>query len=252
MEEPAPAIAVFWQVDRKIKSTEPMARYVVISTLALLLIVAGVAFASATEVRQISIHSGWGGLGTPHHTDLLIQNDHGLYRLNGAQVDALAVNMFLTSVREPVIPQPTLPNLGISKPWLENNANAIVRDAKAKDSEDSTYWKIGGGTPKQKRLFETFYADPAFVAKVLPEIFRCCHTDDNPGVSVTITYVDGSTSVVSSHSQSEFMLPWKLEQNGTAVETFNSNISTALAKLMPDGATNRERIVGDGLALHLV
>src|SRR6201998_1321729 len=251
MEEPIPAIDVVWHVGRKIKSTETMARYRGIPTLALLLIVAGVAFASATEVRQISIHSGWGGLGTPHHTELLIQNDHGLYRLDGAQVDALAVNMFLTSVREPVIPQPTLPNLGISKPWLENNADALVRDAKPKESEDSTYWEIGGGTPKQQVLFKSSYADPVFVAKVLPELFRCCHTDDYPGVIVTITYVDGTTTVVSSHSQSEFMLPWKLEGNGTIEETFNRNISTALARLMPDGTTNRERIVGDGLALHL-
>ena len=228
-----------------------MTKFRVATILVLLFIVAGTAFASDTDVRQISIKSGWGGLGTPQHTELLIQNDHGVYRLNGTEVDALAVNSFLTSVREPVIPKPSLANLGLTKPWLENNADAIVRDAKAKEEEDSTYWKIGGGTPKQKSLFKHSYADPAFVAKVLPEAFRCCHTDDHPGVNVTITYVDGSTVVVSSHSQSEFMLPWKLEINGAAEDTFNSTISTALAKLMPDGTTNKERILGDGLALHL-
>jgi hypothetical protein len=215
-----------------------------------LLVVVGAALASATEVRQISIQSRWGGLGTPQNTELLIQNDHGVYRLNGAEVDADAVKVFLTSVREQVISKPSSANLGLSKQWLEANADAIVRDAQAND-EDSTYWAIRSGTPKQKSLFKSSYANPAFIAKVLPEMFRCCHTDDYPGVNVTITYVDGSSVVVSSHSQSEFMLPWKLEENGTAAETFNSNISNALAKLMPDGATNRDRITGDGLALHL-
>jgi hypothetical protein len=228
-----------------------MTRYRVVPILTLLVVLSGVAFASDTDVRQISIQSRWGGLGKPSNTELLIQNDHGMYRLDGTEIAVSTVNKFLVSVREPVMPKPSLANLGLTGPWLENNATAIVRDSRAKEGEDSTYWEIGGGTPEQKSLFRRSYTDPAFVAKVLPELFRCCHTDDYPGVRVTITFIDGSTIVVSSHSQSEFMLPWKLESNGTTAETFNSNISTALLNLMPKGATNRERISGNGLSLHL-
>jgi hypothetical protein len=54
--------------------------------------------------------------------------------------------------------------------------------------------------------------------------------------------MDDSTTVVSSDSQGEFLLPWTLEKNGTESETFNRNVSTALVNLMPAGATNRDRI----------
>jgi hypothetical protein len=234
------------------QSTENMTRYRSIAhILTLLVVLSGVAFASDAEVQQISIKSRWSGLGKPSTTELLIQNDRGTYRLDGAEVAATTVNIFLASVREPVIPKPSLVNLGLTKPWLESNAIAIIRDARAKEGEDSTYWKIGGGTPEQKSLFRRSYTDPAFVGRVLPELFCCRHTDDYPGVTVTITFTDGSTTVVSSVSQSEFMLPWKLQRNSTTSETFNSDISTALLNLMPKGATNRERISGDGFSIHL-
>jgi hypothetical protein len=89
------------------------------------------------------------------------------------------------------------------------------------------------------------------MAKVLPEIFRCCHTDDYPNVKVTILYTDGSRTILSSHSQSEFMLPWKVEVSDTSVETFNKNISVALAAIMPEKVTKRDRISGRGMDLAL-
>ncbi len=207
---------------------------------------------SDATLRQIYIQSSWGGLGEPCDTELLIQNDHGIYRVDGAEVQVPAVQLLLITVREAVIRMPSLTNLGLTKPWLKDNANAIVRAAKTKQEYDSTYWKIRGGTRKQKSLFKSSYADPAFVAKVLPELFQyCSHTDDYPGVKVTITFMDGSTTVVSSDSQGEFILPWKLVNNDTESETFNRNISTAVVSLMPGGATNRDRISGERFALDL-
>jgi hypothetical protein len=85
-----------------------MTRYRVVPVLALLVVLSGVAFASDTDVRQISIQSSWGGLGKPSNTELLIQNDHGMYRLDGTEIAVSTVNMFLVSVREPVMPKPSL------------------------------------------------------------------------------------------------------------------------------------------------
>jgi hypothetical protein len=47
------------------------------------------------------------------------------------------------------------------------------------------------------------------------------------------------------------MLPWKPEEEGRSSETFNRNISLALVNLLPEGATNRERLSGDDLPLAL-
>jgi len=109
---------------------------------------------SDANLRQIHIQSWWGGLGEPSNTELLIQNDRGIYRVDGAEVELPAVKLLLTGVQEAIIRTPSLTNLGLTKHWLEDNANAIVRDAKAKQEDDSTYWKIRGGTRKQKEVVQ--------------------------------------------------------------------------------------------------
>jgi hypothetical protein len=43
------------------------------------------------------------------------------------------------------------------------------------------------------------------------------------------------------------MLPWKIESDGATHETFNANISRALAALLPKKTVNRPRISGEGL-----
>jgi hypothetical protein len=202
-------------------------------------------------VRQIAIQSRWGGLGKPSKTELLIRNENGVYRLDGSVIDSPSVDWFIRAVLESPIPKPSAVNLGLTKSWLEATSDDIVTNAKEREEQDSTYWAIGDGTATQKSLFKTSYTNPDFIAKVLPDLFRCCHTDDFPSASVTITYSDGNTIVVSSHSQSQYMLPWKIERNGNSSETFNKNISAALTRLLPQGATNRERIAGEDFDVAL-
>jgi len=47
------------------------------------------------------------------------------------------------------------------------------------------------------------------------------------------------------------MLPWKIEGGTGNMKTFNKNISVAVAAMMPDKATNRERVSGSGMDLAL-
>lgn len=228
-----------------------MTRYRVGLIFVLLFMLAASAVASDVGVRQIEIKSYWGGLGQPQNTELLIRNEKGVYHLDGEKIGAAQVDAFIAAVNEPVIPNPSIENLGLTKMWLEGAAQVIVGDAKKREEEDSTYWAIGSGTPEQQSLFKGSYTDTAFIGKVLPELFRCCHTDDYPGVRITIRFSNGSSIVISSHSQSEYMLPWKVERSGRSTQTFNRNISTALTNLLPDGATNRERISGESFGLAL-
>jgi hypothetical protein len=73
-------------------------------------------------------------------------------------------------------------------------------------------------------------------------------------VKVTVTFSDGKTITITSHSQSVYMLPWTIETNVANTETFNRDISLALGAILPVGSTNRERIVSDyvGIALATV
>src|SRR5262249_26485408 len=136
-------------------------------------------------VRQIAIQSCWGGLGRPSKTELLIRNENGVYQLDGTVVETSAVDRFISAVRESPILKPSAVNLGLTKSWLEATSDDIVTNAKEREEQDSTYWAIGGGTATQKSLFKTSYTNPGFIAKVLPDVFRCCHTDDFPSVSVS-------------------------------------------------------------------
>jgi hypothetical protein len=220
-----------------------MNRLTGVLNLALLLIACGSAFGADYVVRQIEIKSYWGGLGTPQKTALVIRNDKGTYRLGRKQVDVSSVKALIAAAREPVIGKPSLQNLGLTREWLEQRVAGIPNE--------SPWRKLKEGTPQQKALFTKSFTDPNFIAKILPTLFVCCHTDDYPSVEVTISYDDGAAIVLSSHSQSDYMLPWKVESNGTANETFNRNISNALVALMPKKATNLDRIVGDRMDVKL-
>src|SRR5271165_2020465 len=122
--------------------------------------------------RQIAIQSHWGGLGKPSKTDLLIRNENGVYRLDGSVVETSSVDTFISAVLEPPIPKPSAVNLGLTKSWLEATSDDIVKNAKEREEQDSTYWAIGGGTATQKSLLKTSYTNPDFIAKVLPDLFR--------------------------------------------------------------------------------
>ena len=208
-------------------------------------------YAADAPIKQIEIKSSWSGLGPSQKTEFLIHHDTGEYRLGSTLIDRARVESLSASIRQPVQLKPTLDNLGMNEEWLKQTAEQLERDADHNDGGDSTLYKLGNGSDDQKWIFRHAYTDPTFMEKVLPEIFRCCHTDDYPHVEVVVSYLDGSRVVLSSHSQSEFMLPWKLEMGSTKVETFNKNISVALASLLPTKAPNRDRISGEGLGLAL-
>jgi hypothetical protein len=75
--------------------------------------------------------------------------------------------------------------------------------------------------------------------------------DDYPSAKVMVTFEDGSAITASSRSYYLFMLPWRLGTGESTVKTYNANISRAVAALMEKGATNRERLQGEGLSTEL-
>lgn len=195
--------------------------------------IAGAFAAAPPTVKKIEINSYWGGLGPSRKTELVIEKGNDGYRLGRHQVEKNLVENLDVALREPVIATPTLENLGITHQWLEEALKGVP---------------FPQGTPEQQSLFKEYFTDPSFVTALLPELFFCCHTDDYPGVTVTIRYEDGSTKTLSSHSQSSYMLPWKIQSETVTSETFDTNISKALIALLPTDATNRERLKGDGLS----
>jgi hypothetical protein len=168
--------------------------------------------------------------------------------VEGKEIDRTDVIALVAALKDPPMPSPSPENLGLMHDCLQTRASEIVRDAKSKEEDDSTYWMIGGASQKQQALFKSSYTNQQFIARILPELFRCCHTDDWPSVTVTVNYEDGTSLLLSSHSQSDFMLPWNISDRS---ETFDRNLSIAVANLLPKAATNRARLIGEDFPIAL-
>jgi len=208
--------------------------------LALALICVTDVRAQQAEVKQIIINSRWGGLGTPAAAELRIVNEGPDFLLGRNHVDAELVRAFMSSLRGPAVPEPNLENLGLTREWLLKN-------------HDGPFSRYQGGpdnrATNQQELYRKRFDDPSFVSQLLPGLFppRAFHTDDYPGIHVQIDLADGSSATLSSHSQSPYMLPWSVTVAGTTHDTYDANISRALAAIMPKKTVNRERISGEGL-----
>ena len=208
-----------------------------------LLLASSGAFAQ-THVETIQIDSRWGGLGPYRESHLTIARKGDSYEANGSLVDTKAVGRLLDAVREYPVPEPEAANLGVTAAWL--------REYFEKAEKTSWITNYESGTAAQKELFRISFEARSNLAGRLAEVYRSYHTDDNPGIRVMLTLVDGSTLSVCSNSQHPFMLPWLVGQGATSVKTYNANISRALTLLLPRDFTNKERVVDDnGLAESL-
>ena len=73
------------------------------------------------SVRKIELHSGWGGLGTPQNSTVIIRRENGRYVRNGMPIDAALVDAFISALDAPTVAKPQKENLGVTSIWLRNN-----------------------------------------------------------------------------------------------------------------------------------
>lgn len=192
--------------------------------------------AAQRSVVQVRITTSWGGLGKPEKTEVIIRKDGTSFRSGRQKIDGTLISSLVSALNEETIEEPSVPNLGITDAWLKSMVNK---------NDVSPYW--ADAAPNQKDLFVGSFTDVSTVAEVVPRLFDFVRTDDYSAAEAHVTFEDGSTISASSHSQYQFMLPWKVDRNDGAVTTFNANLSRAMAALMPNKATNRSRMTGEGL-----
>jgi hypothetical protein len=110
--------------------------------------------------------------------------------------------------------------------------------------------KMSEATARQKALFESTFNDPDKIASVVPTLFTFTRFDDYPRAEVRIEFSDGSQTTLTSHSYYEFMLPWTILGSENE-ETYNADISRAIAALLPSKSVNKERLAGVDFGSHL-
>jgi|SRR5712664_58104 len=185
------------------------------------------ALSQQPAVRNITIESGWGGLGDPAHLKVVLQDRGGEIYLGEEVIEPNRIETLLAALRAPALAAPLATNLGITRDWLNQNAYAAPKD----------------GAPNQQALFKETSSDPRTVEQLVPSLFRFWRFDDYPSTRVIVTFRNSQRWVAASDSYYPFMLPWAIELDGQEqTKTYNADISRSIAALMPAGSLNRDRL----------
>jgi len=191
------------------------------------------------KVREIVIHTHWGGLGTPQDLTVTILETPDGFQRDGKPVKPALIQALVSVAEAPPISKPDPANLGITKSWLQSHL-ALVKDQ----------WKMRDATARQKALFQLTFTDPEKISGTLSSLFTYTSFDDYPSAEVKIKFSDDSQLALTSHSYYEFMLPWTIHGSKN-LETYNADISRAISALLPPKSANKERLAGPELGSHL-
>ena len=193
------------------------------------------------KVREVVIHSNWGGLGTPQRLTVTILGTPDGFQREGKPVKPALVQALVSAAEATPISKPDPANLGITKSWLQSQLTVV---------EDRMPGKMPDATARQKALFESTFTDPDRIGGVLPSLFTYTSFDDYPNAEVRIEFSDESRLTLTSHSYYESMLPWTVHGSNNG-ETYNADISRAISALLPLRSTNKERLANPDFAFHL-
>ncbi|PYV71813.1 MAG: hypothetical protein DMG96_28035 [Acidobacteria bacterium] len=207
--------------------------------LSLLVLSASLPAQADKKVREIVIHTHWGGLGTPQDLTVTILETPDGFQRDGKPVKPALVQALVSAAEAPPISKPDPANLGITKSWLQFQL-ALVKDQ----------WKMRDATARQKALFQSTFTDPEKISGALSSLFTYTSFDDYPSAEVKIKFSDDSQLTLTSHSYYEFMIPWTIHGSKN-LETYNADISRAISALLPPKSANKERLAGPELGSHL-
>lgn len=156
--------------------------------------------------------------------------------LENTLIPQSSIDALVAALRVPALTAPEGTNLGISRDWLRQSADELLKH----------------GTPNQQALLHDNFCDVGVATQLLPSLFRFWKSDDYPRLRVTVTFTNGQVWIAESNSYYPFMLPWTVNLNGETRKTYNADISRAIAVLMPIGTLNRERLGDKELKSELV
>jgi hypothetical protein len=207
-----------------------------------------VAVAQIEMPARVEIQSEWNGYSpdSPLATDLTLKLAGDHYDMVGinsrgkraaalvsASVPTNDVLRLVEAMRQESQPEFTVGNLGVTDEDLQKQIDAEINGNR--NSRQSTE------VTQELQSYRESLRKPDVLAAILTTGFRQFHTDDYPGVRIRIEFPDGTQLAASSRSQQYLMLPWN---RGGMQTTYSTAIPEALAKILPDGATNKARLQG--------
>ncbi|MBL0161170.1 MAG: hypothetical protein IPP47_29410 [Bryobacterales bacterium] len=123
------------------------------------------------RVREITIRSAWGGLGTPQDETISIRAKNGKLAYNGKRVDQSKVDALIAALRASIVSDPDPSNLGITPAWL---------DEQIADQKGRFRLEVAGATVGQRSLLTDTLKDRQKIERILPGLFNYVRMDDYP------------------------------------------------------------------------
>lgn len=190
------------------------------------------------SVESIDIKSVVGGLpGDVRQSETKITRSGDVYLSNGRAVDPIKVGALVSALERNARATPLLSDFAITDAWLKATAGAAF----------SQYINNGRGevdqgfyTPQERALYISSFRSTRVVSTALVHYYGAGNMalDYSPDVTVTVTKSDGAAITAHSDRQPTLMLPWTITTDGTARNSFDPNISEAVAALMPSSDPN--------------
>ncbi len=182
-----------------------------------------------------------GGLRTPRDETISIRTKNGTLVYNGKRVDQSKVDALIAALRASTISALDPSNLGITPAWLKEQ----IADQKGRFRLE-----VARATARQLALLTDPLKDERKIQRIVPALFSYVRMDDYPGATVEVTFDDGAKLRAETHSYYPCMLPWSVGAQGE--QTYNADISRAVANLLGKKSPNKDRVSGSTFAYELV
>jgi hypothetical protein len=150
------------------------------------------------------------------------------------------IDRFIQSLTAPPKTSLDISQFGINEEWLRSIATNATE--KWLDPTKGYYFILKS---RQQNLIEKLSNVENANRKIFLNYSYSVVYDDQPELEAVITYSDGQTINLSSKSQHEFMIPWKIKANNKQHTTYDIRVSKALDMLLPEKFLEKERIKGN-------